>query len=212
MAKLSQKELLDEGIAGKLAKLAGGAIGGTIGAVGGALKYGARHGAEASLGGTIGAATTGAIRGGEVGVNPKKAIKDAWERQLRGSWGGRLDKEELTLKNYIESLGYMIDPKFGIKGEKEKTVEVAQLNYDKQTGSKIIPGKPVKNPVRTFKSIGGGKWKEITSGRGSQKLEGSDGTGRSAQVSNPPAAPTPGVVTNSFSQKNLLRQLHMLRG
>ena len=62
MARMSQKELLDEGIASMLGKAALGAGKGGLqaaGAAGNVLKYGSQAGVEGTLGGTFGAAKQG---------------------------------------------------------------------------------------------------------------------------------------------------------
>ena len=217
MAKLSQKELLDEGFASLAkgaAKLAGGALGGAVGAVGNTLKYGAQHGVDSTLGGTLGAAGGGAMKGAKIGSSPiksaKKAIKNAWERAGGGGSNRSLNRVETELEAYLEKLGYMLDPssKFGIMGQKEKTAELVELNYD-TNGMVVKPGRPIRVSARTFKSAGGGQWKEIPQS-GVPVLKPRVPAHQPANNPDPASGTT--QVNASFSQKNLLRRLHMLRG
>jgi hypothetical protein len=206
MAKLSQKELFDEGLGAVLKRgqeAVTGALGGAVGAVGGALKYGAQHGVDASLGGTIGAAGRGAMKGSYRGAHPWDATKEGWKKAKAGTgWGGEdeLSKEDQVLAVYLQDLGYMPlkGSQYGIRGEKEKTLEVVELNYDDK-GMVEEPGNPVKPPLRTFTSTGGGSWKENTPKGGSNLIK------RTPKNQDK-------IITSSFSQKNLLRQLHMLQG
>lgn len=227
---MSQKELLEEGFASKLGGLAKkgmGQMAAAAGAVGGALKRGAEQGVDASWG----SVAQGAIEGGRAGAEFAKDPKQWLKNKLKGRENPNYGKLDKLLAGHIEGLGYMINPKKpNIEGtDKVKIVDVVQLEYDKTSGQKIA-GAAIRPSMRTFEAVSGGKWKEH------KPKNGTILTDRTAKIKNLPSAnpsttptttpgsttaptgpapgtaPTPGVVTNSFSQKNLLRQLHMLQG
>jgi len=199
MRKLSQKELYNEGIGG-LMKGVGGALGGTIGAGVGALKAASKAGTDATWGGVAGGAARGAMTGAKIGHAPiktaKSAVKDAWDTAAGGRRLGN-NKEDLQLVAYLETLGYIPDPKsrYGIQGDPNvKSLEVIPFDWDASTGEKK-PGRAIPNAMRTFKGTGG-SWKETPPVGGGSRL--------------PPYTPKNAPITSSFCQKDLLRQLTLL--
>ena len=211
MARLSQKELLGEGFA-SIAKGLGKAAATAVGAVGGALKRGSEQGVRASWGDVAQGAIEGGRAGAEFGESPSKWLAGKIKGRSNPNYG-KLDK---LLAGHIEGLGYMINPKKpNIEGtDKVKIVEVVELEYD-PTSKQKIAGAAIRPSIRTFEMAGGGKWKEQKPKNGNILID------RTAKIKNLPSAnptttpsstTTPTVVTNSFSQKNLLRRLHMLPG
>ena len=207
MARMSQKELLNDGIGSFLRKgLAGAArvAGGAIGA----LNTGAQMGVNATVGGMIGGAKTGYAK--------------EKEKQKRGK------SKWVKLQDYVmDSLnlfpvGGWENPKSLLQHPKRATtaIWVADLNWDPKTGEPKEGNRKydAKTPLIVKWDGDEKSYSMVTRPRGyrgkvkKKKKKKQKATQKPTPTTGPAPGPTPtpGVVTSSTCQKDLLRQLQLL--
>ena len=183
MSRLSQKKLLDKGV-GR----------GALAGAGAAFDYLAPQEVKTELG----------------------RLKDIGSKIARGYTKGAGS----TLKNLDKALANVGlirtgKPRGDIK--KQADVSVARLIHDPNT-KKAIPGQALKDPA-IFK-FENGEYRIIKAPgvrvdqrqQRQQKQQKQQPASTPAPTPAPTPTPAPGVVTSSFSQKDLLRQLQIVRG
>ena len=190
MSRLSQKKLLEEGIGSVLKGVGRGALAGA----GAAFDYLAPQEVKTELG----------------------RLKDIGSKIARGYTKGAGS----TLKNLDKALANVGliatgKPRGDIK--KQAAVPVAKLDYDDNSG-KPKAGQALKDPAiikfekgeyRVIKAPG---VKVDLRQQRQQKQQKQQPASTPAPTPAPTPTPAPGVVTSSFSQKDLLRQLQIVRG
>ena len=136
MRKLSQKELLDEGI-GSMLKAVGKKAAQGAAAVGGAIKTASDQGVQASWTGVGKGAVGGWKKAGDILTGKRK-----------------------KLEKYLDDAGIMVQPGTKIRGKpKLAVIDVVQYDYNKETQDKE-PMEDAKVEVRKFK-FKDGNWETV---------------------------------------------------
>ena len=187
MTRLSQKEILEEGIGSVLKGIGRGALAGA----GAVLDYAAPQEIKTELGRlkNIGTAITGGFKKGA------------------GSTLKNLDKA-------LANVGLIATDKPRGDIKKQAAVPVAKLDYDPGTG-KPKAGQTLKDPAIIKFEKGEYRIIKAPGVRVDQRQQRQQRQQSAQQPTPTPTttpASTPGVVTSSFSQKDLLRQLQIFRG
>ena len=199
MARMSQKELLNDGIGSFLKKGIAGAArvaGGAIGAI--------NTGAQMGINATIGGMAAGGKAGYEKEKTKQKSPESEWRRAV-------IDAGFYPAKGS--------DPPVGLKHAKQYPIDIEVHQGKDQVDSKgrvkKVPGKLLKRRLilkwdkdsKSFSSIN--PFRPGKKNKKKKKVTQQPGP----TTGSPPApgpAPTPGVVTSSTCQKDLLRQLQLL--
>tara|TARA_R110000824_G_scaffold964_2_gene5505 strand:- start:798 stop:1577 length:780 start_codon:yes stop_codon:yes gene_type:complete len=259
MARLSQKRVLDEGIAsilGAVAKKGAQAVG----AAGSALKRGSEMGIDASWGGVAKAGAEGWEKTGEMLTGKVKKLEKFLDDQgLMKVENKPISKDDIHGKiAIVPVVQYDYDdegkkvPMEGIKEEKRKfrykdrrwevlrekqrskhdwgvSLDKEDVNEAKTSPDHPLAGKVIKHQTNKGGIAYGTVIGVVDEYAAVDPFEGNKAPGiygkdinaieestekEATQHYKAPAKPAPGgaPITSSFSQKNLLRQLHMLQG